>query len=315
MSFLYKYLPHPNLTYPLKMEETNTETVQAIEEAFPSQSKENNDAALSWSRTKKSKRSFCDRCKRPNPKACICESLPSKSIRLSKLRILILQHPHERKRKNRSVPLLQLSLSPESIIVAVGRRLGDKLSPSLTDIIHEERHLPLLLLYPSSDAIPLEEALEIIKKERKDSDGKATIVNVLVLDGTWKYAREMDAANVKQNHYPDNMIRVEIKPKLSTQFRPFRFDIRNPPSEDHLSTAESIAWAASQIEEDKSLYDKLVKPLDCMVEKWKSFADNNKMKTKDESNSDGDGMGETKPTTTLQENLKKRPKIDNEIID
>mmetsp|Transcript_25946 Transcript_25946/g.38331 ORF Transcript_25946/g.38331 Transcript_25946/m.38331 type:complete len:292 (-) Transcript_25946:147-1022(-) len=285
------------------MEEIEINPAQPIAKiALTPTNEDTSSTTLSWSRTKTSKRSYCDRCKRPKPGACICESLPERSISLSKCRVLVLQHPHERKRKNRTVPLLQLSLSPESIEVAIGRRLGDKTSLNLMQFVHDKK-LPLLLLYPSSEAIPLEEALE---KIREDHD-TTTIVNILVLDGTWKFAREMDRANVKHSQYPENIIRVQLKPILSTEFRPRRFDIRTPPSENHLSTAESIAWAVCQVENDSSLYDTLLKPLDYMVEKWKSFANNNDMKKKQQAPSNGDD-NQAQQNMTSQKKLAKRQK-------
>ena len=213
---------------------------------------------LTWSRTKTSKRPLCTRCQRPTPGACICAALPAEPIELSKSRILVLQHPHETKRKNRSVPLLQLALSKDSMDVAVGRRLGDQLS--FQSIIQDESQ-PLLLLYPGPDAIPLEEAMELLKPLPGDK------LNILVLDGTWKYAKEMDRAS----SYPDRIQRIQLKPSSFANFRPGRFDIRTPPTPDHLSTAECIAWVVSRIEEDPALYERLLEPLDYMVAKWKSY--------------------------------------------
>jgi DTW domain-containing protein YfiP len=57
---------------------------------------------------KKRKRQVCSQCERPIPKTCICSALPYKPLELSKSRVVVLQHPHEQKRKNRSLPLIQL---------------------------------------------------------------------------------------------------------------------------------------------------------------------------------------------------------------
>lgn len=55
-------------------------------------------------------------------------------------------------------------------------------------------------------------------------------------------------------------------------FVPRRFEIRTPPSPDHLSTAECLAWIASRVESDSNIYETLMKPLDYMVQLWRSFA-------------------------------------------
>jgi DTW domain-containing protein YfiP len=251
---------------------------------------------------KKKKRVVCSRCKRPTPKACICESLPSEPILLKRTRILVLQHPNETKRKNRSVPLLELTLSKDSLLVGVGRRLGNEISPKrIMEIIRDDSE-PLFLLYPGPDAIPLQEAMKRIDGTADSSSSSSgntgtnegkKIINILVLDGTWKYAREMDWKNQQEKWYPDRTIRIQLKPTTDDKmpndtFQPGRFDIRTPPSPDHLSTAECIAWIASRIEQphqgSSALLDTLLKPLDCMVSKWKSFQ-NDKRPAEDDASS------------------------------
>ena len=128
---------------------------------------------------------------------------------------------------------------------------------------------------------------------------------VLFLDATWKYAKEMERANTNGNWWPKDIIRVQISPEQGVNddgkkkkssksdivnaaasltgsgareagvpigFKPRRFTIRTPPSSAHLSTAECIAWVVSSIEDDPSIYDQLMKPLDLMVQRWKSFS-------------------------------------------
>ncbi len=108
----------------------------------------------------------------------------------------------------------------------------------------------------------------------------------------------MEFANVQHKLYPEGLIRVKIHPSDHSQeseeirpasYQPRRFDIRTPPSDDHLSTAECIAWITSVVEEDPTLYDRLMKPLDLMVEKWHSFAANEGPSRKRRTFTDGDG--------------------------
>lgn len=52
-----------------------------------------------------------------------------------------------------------------------------------------------------------------------------------------------------------------------------RFDIRTPPSPDHLSTAECVASVLRELEgeSNKDIFDLLMRPLDLMVSQWRSF--------------------------------------------
>ena len=71
----------------------------------------------STSRTKiddkqqKPKRIICAGCNFP-PRTCVCPSLPAQPLYplLNKCRIIVLQHPHELRKKNRSMPLVDLCL-------------------------------------------------------------------------------------------------------------------------------------------------------------------------------------------------------------
>ena len=263
------------------------------------------------------KRPICERCLRPTPRACICHGLPDQPIQLQKSRILVLQHPHEIRHKNRSLPLMELCLEKTAIHTVVARRLG------VEGVIDDEtrRRLyesPALLLYPSQEpsdqqqVVSLEEGLEMIKKRRQQDNNstdnqKSPKITIFVLDATWKYAKEIHKANLKEEQYPSHMIKVSLHPipsnsentkakKTSTEdkttaevtmettttttttatpvgFKPRRFDIRTPPSDECLSTAECIAWAVAATEDNPELYASLMKPLDVMVEKWKSFSD------------------------------------------
>jgi DTW domain-containing protein YfiP len=216
----------------------------------------------------------------------------------------VLQHPAELKRKNRSIPVLQLSVHPDSFLVALGRRLGDKISPELMAIVRDNTE-PLLLLFPGPEAIGLDEALE--KFQARDEDKR---INVLVLDATWKYVREMDRANAP--YYPPHMIRVQLKPTDDVpNFSPGRFDIRTPPSQDHLSTAECMAWVASRVERDESLYESLLAPLDYMVAKWKSFSEQEEDKRRHNNDEDDNKPSTSSPDRQRGSKRKKAVNIEN----
>ena len=205
----------------------------------------------------------------------------------------------------------------------VHRRLGDEVDPTIMDIINDPNR-DVMVLFPSDDAMTLEEGMKEIEKRRTEREEKAEQTNkcgvdgggdkkmqekivVMFLDATWKYAQEMERANTKGEYWPRNIIRVKLSPPMQGQgsnkgkegelegdkaetskskpsdkstsskhfpmeFKAERFNIRTPPSSGHLSTAECLAWVCAVIEDDPSIYELLMRPLDFMVEKWKSFS-------------------------------------------
>ncbi len=310
------------------------------------------------------KRSICDRCQRPLPRACICSALPETLLRpFEKCRVVVLQHPQEAKRKNRSLPLVQLCLSQNYDVyfqVVIARRLGDKVDPTVMKQINDPDQ-DVILFYPNSQSITLEQGLMEVERRRKQRNNHRTTnkesttttttneergnmmepnekVILIFLDATWKYAKEMERACTLHNTWPQNIIRVQFSPMDKDQtttttstttdhdlnikhplpnnnqndsiiitekeqklkktlksdttrppegFKVRRFDIRTPPSSNHLSTAECITWAVSVIEEKPQIYETMMKPLDLMVEKWHSFSKQNddmKQKQPDDEN-------------------------------
>ena len=263
---------------------------------------------------KRKRRSICERCKRPTPQACICAALPTTSpLTLSKSRVLVLQHPQEAKRKNRSLPLVEMCFSSDTsdssvgqdprvsdvssleddfmFHTVVGRRFGPQTNKNIMRILQDPTERTLLI-YPSEDAICLEDALEQVKRNQiksrtimKESSNDPARITLVFLDATWKYAKEMENACTTHNVWPSNLIRVKLSPANTNgtthDFQPRRFDIRTPPSPNHLSTAECIARVLAIVEDDVSIFDTLMKPLDLMVQQWHSFS-KSKAEGKDE---------------------------------
>ena len=257
------------------------------------------------------KRPICTRCQRPTPLACICEGLPESPIYLQHCRVLVLQHPHEERRKNRSLPLIQLCLAADTTAMTVvqGRRFGDQ-APHAVEML-QQKSSKVLLIFPEQPVVldhttgrpilskePPKPPLSLSEARAfcRGADSNTTTQNesetnpsilVVILDATWKYAKEMDKINAELGLYPSHMERVALswddpwRPPEATV--PCRFDIRTPPSDVHLSTAECLAWVLSALEceapdppqqksskneHGSSLYARLMKPLDVMVRKW-----------------------------------------------
>jgi DTW domain-containing protein YfiP len=174
---------------------------------------------------------------------------------------------------------------------------ADDSSQRILDLLRPP-NLPILL-FPEENkndtvALSLSQAkreIQEIQEKRKTEATPGKIV-LLVLDATWKYAREMHRANQTHHQYPAHMLQVSLQapedfPDDSSLFRPRRFDIRTidirttPSGENHetwMCTAECIAWALSRLEDNPELYSTIMKPLDSMVEKWNSFVKSPKIR-------------------------------------
>jgi DTW domain-containing protein YfiP len=263
----------------------------------------------------KRKRKICERCARPSPASCICSALPSEPLALSNTRLIVLQHPKECKRKNSSLPLIELSLGNNwktsgdklaekkedfTMYKIVARRWGEQVvDPAVWNTVNNPDE-PVLLCFPSDDAISIEDAMQRISLENQSQQHTKSVsvtqsetqkqvgskqyherkINIIFIDATWKFAKEMDSKTMQNEGWPKHTIRVKIS-NFGEDFKPKRFDIRTPPSTAHLSTAECIAQALKVVEENgEELFDVLMRPLDLMVQQWHSFSDNNKKRHK-----------------------------------
>jgi len=258
---------------------THERTITTTETPFPH----------SQETTVKPNRVPCTRCERPIV-VCICAGLPPTPLKLARSRVIVLQHPHELRRKNRSLPIVRYCLSDDDygMTVVVGRKLGDKVDPLVLDWIQDD--LSVLLVFPSKDAVSLEEGLDILKKRRQDvalltSDNSILEkkVNLLFIDASWKHAKEMVDVNDSRRKWPQNLIKVRLTftstgEEQREKIVPRRFSIRSLPvascKDDesmYLSTAECIAWVLTFIEKDERFFEIIVKAIDTMVMRWMSM--------------------------------------------
>lgn len=250
--------------------------------------------------------------------------------------MIVLQHPHELRRKNRSLPLVELALFGERISnetaeqedaktttdddfvmkTMVGRRFGDNSDEDILKILRDPTEV-VLLVFPHPDAMDLHDGIALAESKVKDKNVKAAgespkvsdkKINLIFIDASWKHAIEMNNKTEAAGMWPKNMIRVQLTPSSqdTTQdsssdnsFIQRRFQIRAPPSPDHLSTAECLAWIASRVENNPEIYEGIMKVLDYMVELWRGFANaqgdtvvGDKRNRAGRSFTDGDGCRE-----------------------
>ena len=223
--------------------------------------------------TTPTRRVICPRCERPQARACLCAALPDQRLALQHCHVLALQHPHEIKRKNRSLFLAEFCLTVDSITrVRTRRWQPGRSSQDLARLLAPERRV--WLIYPHAQAKSLSQALE--ERQQQSPPSPLTLI---FLDATWKFAAEMERASQFPPH--TQYIQLDADTDLCNLPTPKRFDIRTPPSPAHLSTAECLALVVSRVEGNPLIYDTIMKPLDLMVAQWHSFA-NNKKPVKDQ---------------------------------
>ncbi|KAL3637231.1 hypothetical protein CASFOL_019530 [Castilleja foliolosa] len=142
------------------------------------------------------RRRFCTTgCGRPI-NVCLCHTLPSTPIPTT-TKIIILHHPHERRHKLATVPILSKCLRDCEIIV--GRKLKYGQS-KLLDFLHDQAcqnpNSPInraLYLFPGPNASSIVETSRAYPRhDNADMDDPVLIV----FDGTWKHAKEMVLASL-----------------------------------------------------------------------------------------------------------------------
>ena len=129
-------------------------------------------------------RSICHAgCGRPS-RVCLCPHLPPSPIPTFTT-VVILHHPHALRRNPLStLPLLERSLS--NLHLLSGRRL----LPSSTTLLPPPSPNAVLLLYPSPGAADLASWCRSTPPSARASP------TLLLIDGTWRQAKEMHAASL-----------------------------------------------------------------------------------------------------------------------
>ena len=112
--------------------------------------------------------------------------------------MILLQHPDEKKRPLNTSAIIEACLSPKSYSIFKGRQFNCKKKfEDLYNLIGNFQNT--FILYPSSDAISLEEMVEIGDRD--------TCYNIVLIDGTWRQAKSMYA----QTNFVKNLPMVRTK--------------------------------------------------------------------------------------------------------
>ncbi|XP_078447044.1 DTW domain-containing protein [Wolffia australiana] len=178
-------------------------------------------------------------CGRPK-RVCICAHLPESPIRTATA-VLVLQHPHERRRRLATTPLLRRCLLNCAIIP--GRRLLPAAHP-LPDSLLRPNPPAALFLFPSPAGPPDPDP------PAQAHPGASRVL--IVFDGTWTQAREMvrasapflTAANARRVSLGGG---VDLGSDGPSMFES-ELALRKEPHRGCLSTAEAVARALAALE-------------------------------------------------------------------
>jgi DTW domain-containing protein YfiP len=157
----------------------------------------------------------------------------------TRARVLLFQHPRERRVPIGTARLAHLGL-PGSVL-RTGLDFSD--DPILRSALVGP--CPTFVLFPGPTAVPLE-ALP-----------KDTVMNLVVIDGTWWQARKL----LRLNPILANLPRVGFVPRTPSQYR-----IRTQPASDCVSTIEALAEVLRAIEPDGDRFKRLLDPFRAMVD-------------------------------------------------
>jgi DTW domain-containing protein YfiP len=185
-------------------------------------------------------RPTCERCLRPMA-ACFCAHL---QVRPTRTRVLLLQHPRERRMAIGTARMAHLSLPNSTLRVS-------------TDFA-DDPVVTAALAQPSTYVLfPGPQAVDIATVPRDPSP------TLIVVDGTWWQARKLLKLNPALAAAP----RVAFTPRQPSQYL-----IRRQPAEFCVSTIEALAEVLDVLEGDGAgSFATLLDPFHAMVAKQRWF--------------------------------------------
>jgi DTW domain-containing protein YfiP len=162
----------------------------------------------------------------------------------TRTRILLLQHPRERRVAIGTARMAQLAL-PNSRL-RVGLKFAD--DPEVSAILAQST--ATYVLFPGPDAMPVQQL---------PRDRDATLI---VLDGTWWQARKL----LKLNPAIAALPRIAFRPG-----KPSAYLIRRQPAAFCVSTIEALAEVLEVLEPAGRRFESLLDPFHAMVERQRRF--------------------------------------------
>ena len=184
----------------------------------------------------------CSRCGRPEV-ACFCALVTP--IASARTRVVILQHRREAEVGIGTARMAHLCLPGSELFVGVDFD-GDAR-------VHAAIREPAYLLYPSADAVDVEDVCA-------RTEGPLTLV---VVDGTWWQAKNL----VKRNASLAALPKVRFTPEMPSNYR-----IRREPADHCVATIEALVHVLGALEGDRERFRPMLRPFEHMVEMQLRYA-------------------------------------------
>jgi len=169
-------------------------------------------------------RPFCVRCLRASS-VCLCGGIrPFETT----FRVVLLQHPKERKNSIGTARFTHLTLKNSLLIAGAGFETDSEVSAILSDPQNYST-----VLFPGDTSVNLSENRDhFLATIPRGPDGEIRRLVVFVIDGTWSQARGMIRKSA----------RLLALPKISFNLeQPSQYKVRKQPREFCLSTVEATA--------------------------------------------------------------------------
>ena len=174
---------------------------------------------------------------------CYCAQLPQLPTRT---RVVVLQHPRERRVGIGTARMAQLALPNSLLHVGIDFARNPAVSALLSG------PSPTYLLFPGPDARDVRELAH------------AEPITLVVVDGTWSQARTLVRVNPALAALP----RIAFTPKQRSVYD----RIRREPADFCVSTIEALAAVLDVLEPDGPRFDPMLVPFYAMVERQERFA-------------------------------------------
>jgi DTW domain-containing protein YfiP len=185
-------------------------------------------------------RPLCHACGRALV-TCFCDRI---TVLPTRTRILLLQHPRERRVAIGTARMAQLALPGSRLRVGIDFAADPEVMAALA------RSPATYVLFPGSEATPVEQ----LPRDRG--------VTLIVLDGTWWQARKL----LKLNPAIARLPRVAFSPR-----HPSVYKIRRQPAAFCVSTIEALAEVLKVLEPEGDRFGRLLDPFHAMVERQQRF--------------------------------------------
>jgi len=191
-----------------------------------------------------SSRQVCGECRRP-ARVCWCGHLVSPPVRLSSRirRVVILQHPKERKRPHQTARMAARGIADDKCLIKVGTKVKDS---DNDDLLNESDTYVMFPNAESKDVAELAASPSSAALERP--------LTLVVLDGTWDEAKKLLARSPALKRLPSVHLDLGDAHKSA-------FVIKTQPNPQCLSTVETVAHSLAIIEGDNEIITKLLRPL------------------------------------------------------